>query len=47
MTLFDKIKNMNENQLANFLNNVAITGHVDIFYWLEMLKAENNPEDIS
>ena len=39
MTNFEKIKNMNVNQLADFLNNVARSNHVDIFYWLKFLKS--------
>lgn len=41
MTNFEKIKNMNVNQLADFLNNVAKSNHVDIFFWLKVLKSED------
>ena len=41
MTNFEKIKKMNVNQLADFLNNVAKSNHVDIFYWLKVLKSES------
>lgn len=41
MTVYEKIKNMNVNQLADFLNNVAISNHVDIFYWLKVLKSDD------
>ena len=41
VTTFEKIKLMNENQLADFLNEVARSNHVDIFYWLKVLKSED------
>lgn len=46
MTVYEQIKLMNENQLADFLNKVAMSNHIDIFYWLATIKSNKSVKDI-
>lgn len=43
---YHQIRCLNENQLANLLNEVARSGHVGLFDWLSWLKTSKTIDEI-